>query len=165
MPHTGIASYAQASVTLVIASPCVQPVVVVATAHLLKTGLEFTRREIIAKIHIGEATLAKRVSEFATTAASSLTKDEFDARAREQEAEQAALLAGIPQDDNPDRDPARNCVHIGEPTKFRRWRDYWFVTLNKLFLVAATLCWCANCCCVLMDLHALTAVSATDAMC
>lgn len=78
-------------------------------------GLEFTRREIVSKIHIGEATLAKRVSEFATTSAGTLTIEEFDTRSREIEAEQTALLeaAAHPIEDN--SEPGCHCIHIGKP--------------------------------------------------
>lgn len=79
------------------------------------TGLEFTRREIVAKIHIGEATLAKRVSEFATTSAGALTMNEFDNRAQEIEAEQMALLENIQPVEDPNKDPGCTCLHIGEP--------------------------------------------------
>lgn len=77
-------------------------------------GLEFTRREIVAKIHIGEATLAKRVTEFATTAAGDLTLEEFDQRGRALEDEQMALLEST----QPTEEAATSgccCIHIGVP--------------------------------------------------
>lgn len=77
-------------------------------------GLEFTRREIVAKIHIGEATLAKRVTEFATTAAGDLTLEEFDQRGRALEDEQMALLEST----QPTEEAAASgccCIHIGVP--------------------------------------------------
>lgn len=78
-------------------------------------GLEFTRREIVARIHIGEATLAKRVSEFATTAAGDLTLDEFDTRGREIETEQMALLENT-QPCEEESAPGCRCIHIGQHT-------------------------------------------------
>jgi len=76
-------------------------------------GMEFTRREIVARIHIGEATLAKRVSEFATTAAGDLTLDEFDVRGREIENEQMALLENT-QPSQEESVSGCRCIHIGE---------------------------------------------------
>lgn len=76
-------------------------------------GMEFTRREIVARIHIGEATLAKRVSEFATTAAGDLTLDEFDLRGREIENEQMAMLENT-QPSQEDSMPGCRCIHIGK---------------------------------------------------
>ena len=74
--------------------------------------MEFTRREIVARIHIGEATLAKRVSEFATTAAGDLTLDEFDVRGREIENEQMALLENT-QPSQEESVSGCRCIHIG----------------------------------------------------
>ena len=75
--------------------------------------MEFTRREIVARIHIGEATLAKRVSEFATTAAGDLTLDEFDVRGREIENEQIALLENT-QPSQEESVSGCRCIHIGD---------------------------------------------------
>lgn len=75
-------------------------------------GLEFTRREIVAKIHIGEATLAKRVTEFASTAAGELTLEEFDQRGRALETEQMALLENT-QPSEEQAAPGCRCIHIG----------------------------------------------------
>ncbi|KAL0050009.1 hypothetical protein WJX82_002680 [Trebouxia sp. C0006] len=74
-------------------------------------GMEFTQREIVARIHIGEATLAKRVSEFATTAAGDLTVDEFDVRGREIENEQMALLENT-QPSQEESVSGCRCIHI-----------------------------------------------------
>ena len=81
--------------------------------EVLVTGLEFTSREIVSKIHIGEATLAKRVSEFATTSAGSLTMTEFDTRSREMEIEQLALLENTPAAVE-SSGPGCHCIHIGK---------------------------------------------------
>ena len=81
------------------------------SAHIC-AGLEFTRREIVAKIHIGEATLAKRVTEFATTAAGELTLEEFDQRGRALETEQMALLEST-QPSEEEAAPGCRCIHIG----------------------------------------------------
>ena len=83
-------------------------------ALLVCAGLEFTRREIVAKIHIGEATLAKRVTEFATTAAGDLTLEEFDQRGRALENEQMALLEST-QPSEEGAAPGCCCIHIGAP--------------------------------------------------
>ena len=80
-------------------------------------GLEFTRREIVAKIHIGEATLAKRVTEFATTAAGDLTLEEFDQRGQALENEQMALLEST-QPSEEGATPGCCCIHIGAPHLF-----------------------------------------------
>lgn len=84
---------------------------------LMPAGLEFTRREIVAKIHIGEATLAKRVTEFATTAAGELTLEEFDQRGRALENEQMALLEST-QPSEEGSTPGCCCIHIGAPHVF-----------------------------------------------
>ena len=76
--------------------------------------MEFTSKEIVARIHIGEATLAKRVHEFATTAAGDLTYDEFDARVREIESAQLAMLEKS-QPSEEESEPGQRCMHIGEP--------------------------------------------------
>ena len=78
----------------------------------MSAGLEFTRREIVAKIHIGEATLAKRVTEFASTAAGDLTLEEFDQRGRALEDEQMALLEST-QPSEEGAAPGCCCIHIG----------------------------------------------------
>ena len=75
--------------------------------------MEFTSREIVARIHIGEATLAKRVNEFATTAAGELTYDEFDTRGREIESAQIAMLEKS-QPSEEETVPGLRCIHIGE---------------------------------------------------
>ena len=75
--------------------------------------MEFTSREIVARIHIGEATLAKRVNEFATTAAGELTYDEFDTRGQEIESAQLAML-GKSQPSEEATVPGSRCIHIGE---------------------------------------------------
>lgn len=73
----------------------------------------------MAKIHIGEATLAKRVTEFATTAAGDLTLEEFDQRGRALENEQMALLENTrPSEEN--ADPGCSCIHIGAPHPFSK---------------------------------------------
>jgi transcription factor IIIB subunit 2 len=84
--------------------------------------MEFTRREIVARIHIGEATLAKRVSEFATTAAGDLTLDEFDVRGREIENEQMALLENT-QPSQEESVSGCRCIHIGETPHTRLCAD------------------------------------------
>jgi len=66
----------------------------------------------VARIHIGEATLAKRVSEFATTAAGDLTLDEFDTRNRELESEQMAMLEKTQPSEEESVSGCR-CIHIG----------------------------------------------------
>ena len=85
-----------------------------ASKTVITAGLEFTRRQIVAVVHIGEATLAKRVSEFATTAAGALTLTEFDTRCRELEEEQQALLESPPAQTETEIDPDYCCIHVGK---------------------------------------------------
>lgn len=54
-------------------------------------GYERTKRDVVAVVHVGEATLRKRVTEFENTPSAQLSIDEFDARAKDYEKEQAAL--------------------------------------------------------------------------
>ena len=61
-------------------------------------------------VHVGEATLAKRVREFVLTASGSLTVEEFEARAREWDTEARATLSiGAPAP----AASAGGCVHLG----------------------------------------------------
>lgn len=57
-------------------------------------GLSRTQDEVVGVVHIGSATLAKRISEFERTPISALTAQEFDAEASRQddEARQQMLL-------------------------------------------------------------------------
>ena len=54
-------------------------------------GYERSKRDVVAVVHVGEATLRKRVTEFENTKAATLSVDEFDSRAKELEKEQLAL--------------------------------------------------------------------------
>ena len=54
-------------------------------------GYERSKRDVVAVVHVGEATLRKRVTEFENTPSAQLSIDEFDARAKDYEKEQAAL--------------------------------------------------------------------------
>ena len=54
-------------------------------------GYERSKRDVVAVVHVGEATLRKRVTEFENTKAATLSVDEFDSRAKEFEKEQLAL--------------------------------------------------------------------------
>ncbi len=62
----------------------------------VSAGFERRKAEIVSVVHIGETTLAKRVSEFAQTSAGELTATEFELRASELRIEQdrAAEIAG-----------------------------------------------------------------------
>jgi transcription factor IIIB subunit 2 len=55
-------------------------------------GFERSIRDVVGVVHIGEHTLSKRLYEFSSTSASAYTADEFDARAREIEAQESAAL-------------------------------------------------------------------------
>ena len=57
-------------------------------------GYERSKRDVVAVVHVGEATLRKRVTEFENTPSASLSIEEFDARAKDYEKEQAALADG-----------------------------------------------------------------------
>ena len=59
-------------------------------------GYERSKRDVVAAVvvHVGEATLRKRVTEFENTPSASLSIEEFDARAKDYEKEQAALADG-----------------------------------------------------------------------
>ena len=104
----------------------------VLTQVRMHVGLEFTRREIVAKIHIGEATLAKRVTEFATTAAGDLTLEEFDQRGLALESEQMALLEST-QPTEEEAAPGCSCIHIGTSACFQQYD-------NNVFQKCSTSC-------------------------
>ena len=60
-------------------------------------GYERSKRDVVAVVHVGEATLRKRVTEFENTPSAMLSVEEFDVRARDYEKEQAALAeSGAP---------------------------------------------------------------------
>ena len=68
-------------------------------AHL--HGFAKGKREVVEVVHIGEHTLAKRLTEFSSTEAGALTKSQFDTRyefleAKEQEALDAATASAAP---------------------------------------------------------------------
>ena len=77
-----------------------------------RSGIEKSKADVVSVVHVGEATLAKRVREFVLTASGGLTAEEFEARGREWDAEaRAALSIGAPA---PSAD-AGGCMHLGEP--------------------------------------------------
>lgn len=79
-------------------------------AHL--HGCAKTKREIVSVVHIGEHTLSKRLSEFATTEAGLMTGSQFEKHAKAIEAlEQEALTAAAP-DQEPRRDLLVGCEHL-----------------------------------------------------
>ena len=60
-------------------------------------GYERSKRDVVAVVHVGEATLRKRVTEFENTPSAMLSVEEFDVRAKDYEKEQAALAeSGVP---------------------------------------------------------------------
>ncbi|KAK9817299.1 hypothetical protein WJX72_012355 [[Myrmecia] bisecta] len=74
-------------------------------------GFEKTKRDVVAVVHVGEATLAKRVKEFALTSSSELTVEEFEAQVREiDQSQQAQLDSMQPTQLAPF---AAACQHIG----------------------------------------------------
>jgi hypothetical protein len=71
---------------------------------------------VVGVVHIGEHTLSKRLYEFSSTSASAYTADEFDARAREIEAqESAALEAAQPAEAPVGLLEGGGCEHLREP--------------------------------------------------
>ena len=55
---------------------------------------ERSKRDVVAVVHVGEATLRKRVAEFENTPSALLSVEEFDSKAKEYEKEQAQLANG-----------------------------------------------------------------------
>lgn len=68
----------------------------------LPAGFQPTRRDVVVKVHIGESTLSRRISEFSSTQVASQTMSGFEAdvmalEAEEQAAEQGQALLVSPE--------------------------------------------------------------------
>ena len=78
-------------------------------------GIEKNRQDVIGVVHVGEATLLKRVKEFALTASSDLTAEDFEehiTRLEEQSRKSCqpqALANAAPQEDSIDH---IGCEHV-----------------------------------------------------
>ncbi|CAG9462851.1 unnamed protein product [Pedinophyceae sp. YPF-701] len=75
-------------------------------------GYEKTRAEISAKVHVAEETVSRRVEEFALTAGSALTPEEFTQRGRQLDQETRELLEGPPPGDEDAEKRAGACEHV-----------------------------------------------------
>ena len=83
---------------------------------MLHAGFEKTKADIVRVVHVGEATLAKRLSEFTHTSAGELTVDEFEVMDKRLAIQQDRSLdamqpLALPV---PDTDGS-GCEHLSEP--------------------------------------------------
>jgi transcription factor IIIB subunit 2 len=76
-------------------------------------GFRRTKRDVVAVVHIGEHTLSKRLYEFAATDAGALTVLDFEARAKELEASEAAAVAAAPAGARAAAAALAGCPHLG----------------------------------------------------
>ena len=82
---------------------------------MVTAGIEKNRQDVIGVVHVGEATLLKRVKEFALTASSDLTAEDFEehiTRLEEQSRKSCqpqALPNAAPQEDSIDH---IGCEHV-----------------------------------------------------
>ena len=80
-------------------------------------GLEKNRQDVVGVVHVGEATLLKRVKEFALTASSNLTAEDFEKQVVQLEqqhkksSQQLALKSSAPSEDAAAQ---VGCQHIGK---------------------------------------------------
>ena len=74
-------------------------------------GFSPSKRDVVAVVHVGEATLKKRLTEFENTPSAALSIEEFDAQARtfEQEEEANQNLLSLPESSM----AVLSCVHKG----------------------------------------------------
>ena len=103
-----------------------------------RAGIEKSKADVVNVVHVGEATLAKRVREFVLTASGSLTVEEFEARSREWDTEARATLSiGAPAPSA----SSGGCMHLGEAQarapSCRPRADSALVTVFALRLVTA----------------------------
>jgi transcription factor IIIB subunit 2 len=81
-------------------------------------GAPRSKEEVVAVVHVGVATLAKRLAEFEATPAGALTAEEFDARAIAAERAAEAALAALPAPGSAAAlalAGALTCMHAGTP--------------------------------------------------
>ena len=82
----------------------------------LCAGIEKNRQDVVGVVHVGEATLLKRVKEFALTASSNLTAENFEnqiVQLQEQHKKSAQLLALKSKAPSEDGVAQVGCLHIG----------------------------------------------------
>jgi transcription factor IIIB subunit 2 len=81
-------------------------------------GAPRSKEEVVAVVHVGVATLAKRLAEFEATPAGGLTAEEFDGRAAAAERAAEAALAALPAPGSAAAlalAGALTCMHAGTP--------------------------------------------------
>lgn len=80
-------------------------------------GFRRSKRDVVAVVHIGEHTLARRLDEFASTTAGELTFESFENHARAIEAETQLLLQDAPPEEAPSglaiEAAKTGCEHLG----------------------------------------------------
>ncbi|KAK9835222.1 hypothetical protein WJX81_006819 [Elliptochloris bilobata] len=75
-------------------------------------GFEKSKRDVMAVVHIGEATLSRRVSEFASTPSAELSSKDFEERGRELEAAESRALEAYAIAAEELSDGRPSCSHI-----------------------------------------------------
>lgn len=75
--------------------------------------MEKSKRDVVNIVHVGEATLVKRVKEFALTSSSSLTVEEFEDQVKALEAEQKKELQLTTIGAPAPADSKIGCQHLG----------------------------------------------------
>ena len=80
-------------------------------------GIEKNRQDVVGVVHVGEATLLKRVKEFALTASSNLTAEDFERQVvqlEEQHKKQSQQLA-LSSTGTAEASAAQvGCLHVGK---------------------------------------------------
>lgn len=80
-------------------------------------GIEKNRQDVVGVVHVGEATLLKRVKEFALTASSNLTAENFERQVvqlEEQHKKQSQQLA-LSNTGTAEASAAQvGCLHVGK---------------------------------------------------
>jgi transcription factor IIIB subunit 2 len=78
-------------------------------------GFEKSKKEVVGVVHVGEATLAKRVKEFALTSSGDLTLQEFEDQVRQLEGQQKKTLQLTSIGAPAPSDTRIGCQHMGAP--------------------------------------------------
>ena len=84
---------------------------------LADAGVEKNRQDVVGVVHVGEATLLKRVKEFALTASSNLTAESFEKQVvqlqeqHKKSSQQLALKTAAPSQDS---EAPVGCLHMSK---------------------------------------------------
>ena len=86
-------------------------------ASLVYAGIEKNRQDVVGVVHVGEATLLKRVKEFALTASSNLTAESFEKQVvqlqeqHKKSSQQLAMKSTAPSEDGAAQ---VGCLHMSK---------------------------------------------------